>query len=93
MPCNSDGYPDTTHIELNACKANLREATAVACALANQIMREDLNHLIDRAEENGKVNIKDWLREHKCQDESKLKKLLENLSKDEIDLLKTILNS
>lgn len=66
---------------------------AILCALYNELIRRDiLKGVIESAEKNGEIDIMSDYKEHRKADILRLKTKMEEYSKDELDLLREILN-
>lgn len=95
MPC-FENIQEKEQWERDRTQQNLEKIAyleACLCALTSELLLvKGGTALIEKAEENGKVDIKKFIQEHKISDARRLSKILEGLSVHEIDLLKTILN-
>jgi hypothetical protein len=89
---NNDRLKD----EINGLKDRNNQLEAMMCALVNelytQLDKEECYIIFNRAGENGKVDLSEWIKKHREEDKERLKEeVLNKLSKHELDLIKELL--
>ena len=87
---------DRLRDENNGLKDRNNQLEAMMCALVNELYtkldKEECYYIFNRAEENGKVDLSEWIKKHKEEDKERLKEeVLNKLSKHELDLIKELL--
>lgn len=101
MPCRVDVPPEPTvsvksHAATKGQVTKLKKRNqlleAALCAIGHELTRNGLyDGVIDNAAANGDIDIRKIMDEHKKADKERLGKLVENLSKDEREMLKEII--
>lgn len=102
MPCIDDrterDLPDSKFQQRLAEKMKeqererqIRYLKGALCALLTEISAANLEWLISKAEQNGKVNIHSFWAEHNQDDTDRIKKDLDKYSEHEKELIKKIL--
>lgn len=93
MPCSDNGESGYyAHITIAGLKEKLRETSAVACALVNEILRhQEGEAMIRSAEEKSRANIKDFIKDHAEQDKERLLRNMEkDYSEDELKIIRAL---
>jgi len=99
MPCRDgrDDYPntriETIYQDNPEHLKKIKELEAALCAVFTELERdENLENIINRAEKNGHINLIDFWKKHKKEDEERLKKDLRKYSEHELNVIRNILN-
>lgn len=98
MPCR-DGREEEyrTRVEYQDNPAHLRkikEMEAALCAIFSELEKDgNLEDIINRAESSGEIDLIQFWKKHKEEDEKRLRKDLEKYSEHELNMMKNILNN